>query len=257
MGRALVLAGVALVLVGLLIAGLERWVGSGERGLPGDIVIRRGNWTYHFPVVTCLVIRTARPLFQSRPGRLLGVGTLAVGVVAVTLPYVPLMARVFGFVPLSPWTLLQLGVITLLLAALIFFLGYVPNIGVVIAWVPAVALAFLQHGTVTAVVVLTGLILINYIDDYLIGPRMMSRGLGLSQFTVFLSFFFWTYLLGVVGGLLAVPLTLFVKLLLDANAETRWLAVLMAESVPGLTEPAAAPATATTGAPQQVESERR
>src|SRR5689334_20292087 len=115
----------------------------------------------------------------------------------------------------------------LLWAVLIFFLSYIPNIGIIVACMPAVALAVLQHGVGAALVVVVGLTVINYIGDYVIMPRLMSQGLGLSQFTIFFSFFVWAYIFGAVGGLLSVPLTLLVKLLLETSGDTRWLAVLM------------------------------
>jgi Protein of unknown function (DUF2905) len=59
MGRLLILLGLLLVVVGLLITGLERWFGAGGRGLPGDIVIRRGNFTFYFPIVTSILISLA------------------------------------------------------------------------------------------------------------------------------------------------------------------------------------------------------
>jgi AI-2 transport protein TqsA len=120
----------------------------------------------------------------------------------------------------------------LLWAVLIFFLSYIPNIGIIVACIPAVALALLQHGLVAALVVAVGLTVINYIGDYAITPRLMSQGLGLSQFTVFFSFFVWAYIFGAIGGLLSVPLTLLVKLLLEMSDGTRWLAVLMDDTVP-------------------------
>ena len=120
----------------------------------------------------------------------------------------------------------------LLWAVLVFFLSYTPNIGIVVACIPAVALALLQHGVITALVVVVGLTAINYIDDYELTPRLMSQGLGLSQFTVFFSFFIWAYIFGAVGGLLSVPLTLLVKLLLEVSDGTRWLAVLMDDKMP-------------------------
>jgi predicted PurR-regulated permease PerM len=117
-------------------------------------------------------------------------------------------------------------------AVLIFFLSYIPNIGIIVACIPAVALALIQYGVVTALVVAVGLTAINYVGDYAITPRLMSQGLGLSQFTVFFSFFVWAYIVGAIGGLLSVPLTLLVKLLLETSHDTRWLAVLMDDTVP-------------------------
>jgi AI-2 transport protein TqsA len=135
----------------------------------------------------------------------------------------------------------------LLWAVLIFFLSYIPNIGIVVACISAVALALIQYGVLTALVVAVGLTAINYIGDYAITPRLMSQRLGLSQFTVFFSFFVWTYIFGAIGGLLSVPLTLLVKLLLEANDDTHWLAVLMDDKVPAGLETAAARELTTSG----------
>jgi Mg2+-importing ATPase len=47
-----------------------------------------------------LIVRTRRPFFKSKPGTLLGVSTLLVGIAAVAPPYLPVVATIFGFVPL-------------------------------------------------------------------------------------------------------------------------------------------------------------
>ena len=108
-----------------------------------------------------------------------------------------------------------------------FFLNYVPNIGSIIAAVPAVLLALVQLGLGSALLTAVGYLVINVLIGNFIEPRIMGKGLGLSTLVVFLSLVFWGWVLGPVGMLLSVPLTITVKLALDSKQETRWLGVLL------------------------------
>ena len=110
---------------------------------------------------------------------------------------------------------------------LAFALNYVPNIGSIIAAVPAVLLAIIQVGFFKAMAVAAGFVVINMFIGSVIEPRYMGRGLGLSTLVVFLSLLFWGWVLGPVGMLLSVPLTITAKIALDSRDETRWLAVLL------------------------------
>ena len=108
-----------------------------------------------------------------------------------------------------------------------FLLNYVPNIGSIIAAVPAVLLSLVQLGPGSAMMVAAGYLVINIIIGSVLEPRFMGKGLGLSTLVVFLSLVFWGWVLGPVGMLLSVPLTITVKLALDSKKETRWLGVLL------------------------------
>lgn len=124
--------------------------------------------------------------------------------------------------------LLLLGVdYPLLWGLLAFLLNYVPNIGSIIAAVPAVLLAVVQLGLLRAMLVGIGYLVINLAMGGAVEPRFMGRGLGLSVLVVFLSLLFWGWLLGPVGMLLSVPLTMTARIALDSHEETRWVAVLL------------------------------
>lgn len=115
----------------------------------------------------------------------------------------------------------------MLWAVLAFLLNFIPNIGSIIAAIPAVLVAFLEFGLAKAGLTGLGFIVVNMLMGNVIEPRYMGRGLGLSTLVVFLSLIFWGWLLGSVGMLLSVPLTMIVKIALESREETMWLAVLL------------------------------
>ena len=110
---------------------------------------------------------------------------------------------------------------------LAFLLNYIPSIGSIIAAIPAILLALVQLGLVKAGVIALGYLVINVSLASIVEPRFMGRGLGLSTLVVFLSLIFWGWVLGPVGMLLSVPMTITVKIALDSFEETRWLSILL------------------------------
>ncbi|OEU60865.1 MAG: hypothetical protein BA870_06235 [Desulfuromonadales bacterium C00003094] len=121
-----------------------------------------------------------------------------------------------------------LGVdLPLLWGLLAFALNFVPNIGSAIAGLPAVLLTLVQLGPLRALMVAVGYVVINLLMGSMLEPRFLGRGLGLSTLVVFLSLLFWGWLLGPVGMLLSVPLTMTAKIALDSRDDTRWLAILL------------------------------
>ncbi|GGW75324.1 AI-2E family transporter [Alteromonas halophila] len=118
----------------------------------------------------------------------------------------------------------------MLWAVLAFMLNYIPNIGSIIAAVPVVLIAFVQYGPASAGFAALGFVLVNTIMGNLVEPRLMGRGMGLSTLVVFLSLIFWGWLLGTVGMLLSVPLTMVVKIALESRHESQWLAALLSSS---------------------------
>lgn len=115
----------------------------------------------------------------------------------------------------------------LLWGLLAFMFNYVPNIGSIIAAVPAILMAFIQLGTTTAVLATVGYISFNVIIGNVIEPRFMGRGLGLSTLVVFLSLIFWGWVLGPVGMVLSIPLTMTLKIALSSREETAWISTLI------------------------------
>jgi len=124
--------------------------------------------------------------------------------------------------------LLLLGVdYALLWGLLAWFMGYIPSIGFIIALIPPVLMAYAQYGLETALIVLVGYILINGGVQNFIQPKLMGQRLKISPVVVFVGLFIWGYLLGGIGALLAVPLTLLVLIIMENFEGTRPLAILM------------------------------
>ncbi len=115
----------------------------------------------------------------------------------------------------------------LLWGLLAWFMGYIPSIGFIIALIPPVLMAYAQYGLQTALVVLVGYILINGGVQNLIQPKIMGKSLKISPVVVFVGLFVWGYLLGGIGAILAVPMTLLVLIIMENFDGTRTLAILM------------------------------
>ncbi len=108
-----------------------------------------------------------------------------------------------------------------------FLLNYIPTIGSIIAGIPPVLLALIQIGPGTALLVALGYVVVNTAFGNLIEPSLMGRRLGLSTLVVFLSLVFFGWMWGTIGMLLAVPLTMVVKILLENSEDLVWVARLL------------------------------
>jgi AI-2 transport protein TqsA len=114
-----------------------------------------------------------------------------------------------------------------------FLLNYVPTIGSILAAAPAILLSVIQFGGPGSTIMLTvGYVVINIVFGNLIEPHLLGRRLGLSTLVVILSLIFWAWAWGPVGALLAVPLTMVVKIMLENTDDLRWVAVLLDKSAP-------------------------
>ena len=117
---------------------------------------------------------------------------------------------------------------------LAFLLHYIPNIGSILCAIPPVILALVEHGVGTAALTATGYVVIGFTLGNVVEPRLMGRKLGLSTLVVFLSLIFWGSLLGPIGMVLCIPLTMSMKFGLEIKKETRWIAVLLGSEKPAL-----------------------
>ncbi|PVX42817.1 putative PurR-regulated permease PerM [Pasteurella langaaensis DSM 22999] len=130
---------------------------------------------------------------------------------------------------LSVWVLLELADVqyAVLWATLSFLFNYIPNIGSITAAIPIVVQALLLNGFSVGFIVAFGVMTINMVVGNVIEPKMMGKKLGLSTLVVFLSLLFWGWLLGTVGMLLSVPLTMALKIALESSFRTARYAVLL------------------------------
>ena len=115
----------------------------------------------------------------------------------------------------------------LLWGMLAWLMGYIPSIGFIIALIPPVLMAYAQYGLQTALIVLVGYILINGGVENFYKPKVMGQKLSISPLIVFVGLFIWGYLLGGVGAILAVPMTMLVIIIMENFEGTRPIAILM------------------------------
>jgi AI-2 transport protein TqsA len=110
---------------------------------------------------------------------------------------------------------------------LAFLLNFVPTVGSFIAAVPAVLLALVQLGLGPAGLTLGGFVAVNFLMGSALEPRLMGKGLDLSPLVVFISLVLWGWVLGPVGMLLSIPLTIMIKIALETQPDTRWISIML------------------------------
>lgn len=121
--------------------------------------------------------------------------------------------------------------LALFLALLLFVLHFVPNVGAAVAMIPAVLVAFADRGPGTALAVGILYIFINTVVGNLLEPKLLGQTLGLSPLVVLLGMLFWGFMWGSLGALLAVPLLMLGKTILQTVPDLRWM-VRWLEAVP-------------------------
>ncbi len=147
-----------------------------------------------------------------------------------------------SYVSITTWVGLVVGIIDtiffiimgiplpLLWGLLAFLLSYIPVVGFWLAAIPPTILALLEYCLPTAVVVFLGIVIINAFFDEVVKPKFYGEGLDLAPVMVILSLAVWTAVLGPLGAILSVPVTMiFKELVLEADEKNAWLARLMSK----------------------------
>jgi len=115
---------------------------------------------------------------------------------------------------------------------LAFFFNFIPVVGSIIAGVPPTILALLVEGAPNALIVAGGYLLINNFLGNFVEPMLVGRRFGISTLVIVISVVFWGWLWGPLGMLLAVPLTMVLKVVLESSDEFRWIGVAISAEQP-------------------------
>jgi AI-2 transport protein TqsA len=110
---------------------------------------------------------------------------------------------------------------------LTFVLSYIPYIGLFTAMIPPAILALAEFGLLHGLLVVIGAGVINLLIENVLEPTYTGKKLNLSPSVVFVSFFVWGWLLGPIGALLSMPITVLLMLVLGRHGSTQWVAKII------------------------------
>jgi AI-2 transport protein TqsA len=170
---------------------------------------------------------------QNMPRRLEGIARQRGDIVDALNDFAHHVRRYWAVSTIFGVLLAALDVVTLLVlkvplaftfGLLAFVANYIPNIGFLLALIPPAILGYLDGGTTTLIAVVAAYLAINFVTQSLLLPKFFGDAVGLSTTVTFLSLTFWAVVMGPLGLLLAVPLTLFVKaIFIDRVPQARWV----------------------------------
>ncbi|MFC6085554.1 AI-2E family transporter [Sphaerisporangium aureirubrum] len=191
------------------------------------IVVLLLAMTLDAPIVTRVLAAAA----VERPAFAAALGTFA----HRTRRYL-LVSTIFGVIcsVLDVTALFFLGVpLPLLWGVLALITNYIPNIGFLIGLVPPALLGLLTGGVRTMILVIVAYMVINVVVQSFIQPKFLGDAVGLTTTVTLVSLIIWATVLGPLGALLAIPLTLLVRaLLIDSDPDAKWSAALVSGDVP-------------------------
>ncbi|MBT9450445.1 AI-2E family transporter [Akkermansia glycaniphila] len=108
-----------------------------------------------------------------------------------------------------------------------FALNFIPTFGSIVAAIPPILLALLIGGISDAVIVAFGYIVINFMLGNGIEPLLLGKQFGIATSVVLLSVILWGWIWGPIGMLLAVPISVLVKLALENSKDLKWIAMMI------------------------------
>jgi len=135
-------------------------------------------------------------------------------------------SAVTGFLVAGLTSIVGLGH-SLLFGLIAFILNYIPSVGSILASIPAIALCLITLGWLPTFGLAAGYFMINLLIGIVIEPRWAGQATDLSPSVVVLSMVFWGFVLGPIGALLSVPLTIIVRMTAAQSQEWTWLAMLL------------------------------
>lgn len=148
-----------------------------------------------------------------------------------------IVSTVFGLASalLDVLALTLIGIpLPLLWGVLALIANYIPNIGFVLSLLPPAMLGLLDGGVREMLLVIAAYVVINVITQSLILPKYLGDAVGLSTTVTFISLIVWAFVLGPLGAILAIPLSLLAKaLLIDSDPAARWARALVSNEPVG------------------------
>lgn len=133
--------------------------------------------------------------------------------------------------------------LALVWGVLAFLTNFIPNVGFVVGVIPPALMALLANDGRTALLVVALYSAVNFVIQSIIQPKFSGEAVGVTATVSLLSLLLWTWVLGPLGALLALPATLLAKsLLIDADPRLRWLNAYISSNPDDVDPPGTAPA---------------
>ncbi len=142
-----------------------------------------------------------------------------------------LVNTIFGLIvaALDTVVLVWLGVpLPLVWGLFAWVTNYIPNVGFLLGLIPPALVALLDGGPIDALIVVIAYSVLNFTIQSFFQPKFTGDAVGLNTTVTFVSLLFWTVVIGPLGSILAVPLTLFAKaLLIDSSPRLQWVNIFL------------------------------